>query len=109
MLPEVVRAVGGRAKIVVDGGILRGTDVLKALALGADAVGIGRLEGFAMAAGGADAVVRMLKILETEMRINLALMGLNSIDQLNPGCVLPAEPVVRAHVLSAFPLLDEDY
>ena len=109
MLPEVVRAVGGRAKVVIDGGIARGTDVLKALALGADVVGIGRLEGFAMAAGGADAVVRMLKLLETEIRINLALMGLNSIDQLNPDCVLPAEPVVRAHVLSAFPLLDEDY
>ena len=109
MLPEVVAAVGGRAKVVIDGGILRGTDVLKALALGADAVGIGRLEGFAMAAGGADAVVRMLKILENEMRINLALMGLNSIDQLNPGCVLPAEPVVLPHTLSAFPLLDEDY
>jgi glycolate oxidase len=109
MLPEVVRAVGGRAKVVVDGGILRGTDVLKALALGADAVGIGRLGGLAMAAGGVDAVVRMLEILENEMLINLALMGLSSIDQLGPDCVLPAEPVVQAHVLSAFPLLDEDY
>lgn len=109
MLPEVVRAVGGRAKIVVDGGILRGTDVLKALALGADAVGIGRLEGLAMAAGGADAVVRMLEILENEMQINLALMGLSSIDQLGPDCVMPAEPVARPHVLSGFPLLEEDY
>ena len=109
MLPEVVRAVGGRAKVVVDGGILRGTDVLKALALGADAVGIGRLEGLAMAAGGVDAVVRMLEILENEMQINLALMGLSSIDQLGPECVVPAEPVARPHVLSGFPLMDEDY
>ena len=109
MLPEVVRAVGGRAKIVVDGGILRGTDVLKALALGADAVGIGRLEGLAMAAGGADAVVRMLELLENEIQINLALMGLSSINQLSADCVVPAEAVVRPHVLSAFPLMDEDY
>ncbi len=109
VLPEVVQAVRGRATVVVDGGILRGTDVLKALALGADAVGIGRLEGLAMAAGGADAVVRMLEILENEMRINLALMGLSSIDQLRSDSVLPAEPVVRPHVLSGFPLLDEGY
>ena len=109
MLPEVVRAVGGRAKVVVDGGILRGTDVLKALALGADAVGIGRLECFAMAAGGTPAVVRMLELLESEIRINLALMGVASIDDLTPASVLPAEPVVPPHVLSGFPLLDQGY
>jgi len=107
MLPEVVRAVGGRSKVLFDGGILRGTDVLKALALGADAVGIGRLQGLAMAAGGTAAVVRMLELLEIEMGTNLALMGLSSIDQLHPGSVLPAEPVVSPHVLSGFPLLDE--
>ena len=109
MLPEVARAVGGRARVIVDGGVLRGTDVLKALALGADAVGIGRMQGMALAAGGTAGVVRMLELLETEIRTNLALMGLSSIDQLNPNCVLPAEPVVRPHVLSGFPLLDEGY
>jgi glycolate oxidase len=108
-LPEVVRVVRGRAPIIFDGGILRGTDVLKALALGADAVAIGRLEALAMAAGGAPAVVRLLELLEVEMRLNLALMGLSSIDQLKPECVLPAEPVGVPHVLSGFPLLTEDY
>jgi isopentenyl diphosphate isomerase/L-lactate dehydrogenase-like FMN-dependent dehydrogenase len=108
-LPEVVRVARGRATIVFDGGILRGTDVLKALALGADAVGIGRLEALAMAAGGAPALVRMLELLEHEMRTNLALMGLSSIDQLGPDCVLPAEPVGEPHALSGFPLLSEDY
>ena len=63
----------------------------------------------ALAAGGTAGVVRMLELLETEIRTNLALMGLSSIDQLNPNCVLPAEPVVRPHVLSGFPLLDEGY
>ena len=107
MLPEVVRVIGGRVPVVFDGGILRGTDVLKALALGATAVGIGRLEALAMAAGGVDAVVRMLELLESEMRINLALMGLSSIDQLTPASVLPAESVAMPHALSAFPLMQE--
>lgn len=108
-LPEVAAAVRGRAKIILDGGILRGTDVLKALALGADVVGIGRLEGLAMAAGGTAGVVRMLELLENEMNQNLALMGLNSIDQLKPESVLPAEAVGTPHVLSGFPLLGESY
>ena len=51
-LREVVDAVAGRAEIVVDGGFMRGTDVLKAIALGANAVGLGRLQAFALAAGG---------------------------------------------------------
>ncbi|MGA0840101.1 MAG: alpha-hydroxy acid oxidase [Pseudomonadales bacterium] len=107
MLPEVVAVVAKRVPVIVDGGILRGTDVLKALALGADAVGVGRLEGLALAAGGTSAVVRMLELLETEMRINLASMGLSSIEQLTPTSVFPAEPVVAPHVLSGFPLLGE--
>jgi isopentenyl diphosphate isomerase/L-lactate dehydrogenase-like FMN-dependent dehydrogenase len=49
----------------------------------------------------------MLELLEQEMRINLALTGLSSIEQLTPASVLPAEPVAPPHVLSAFPLLDE--
>ena len=108
-LPEIVRVAKGKATIVFDGGIMRGTDILKALALGADAVAIGRLEALAMAAGGAGAVVRALELLEVEMRLNLQLMGLSSIEQLTPDCVLAAEPVGLPHTLSAFPLLDEDY
>jgi isopentenyl diphosphate isomerase/L-lactate dehydrogenase-like FMN-dependent dehydrogenase len=109
VLPEVVDAVRGRAKILVDGGILRGTDVLKALALGADAVGIGRLEGLALAAGGAATVVRMLELLEVEIRTHLALMGLSSIDQLSPACVSSGEVVGQVHALSGFPLMTEGY
>jgi isopentenyl diphosphate isomerase/L-lactate dehydrogenase-like FMN-dependent dehydrogenase len=109
VLREVAPVVAGRAKVLFDGGILRGTDVLKALALGADAVAIGRLEGLALAAGGAPSVVRMLELLEIEIRTNLALMGLSSIDQLMPSCVLPGEPVGLPHALSGFPLMDEGY
>ena len=105
----MVQAVAGRGPVIVDGGIMRGTGIFKALALGARAGGIGRLEALAMAAGGTPAVVRMLELLEIEMQLNLASMGLSSIDQLHPGSVVPAQPVVPPHVLSAFPLLSEGY
>lgn len=109
ILPEVVRAVDGRAQVVVDGGFMRGTDLVKGLALGADAVGVGRLEGFAMAAGGAPAVVRMLEILEQELQIALALLGRASLAELDPEAVVAARAVGPAHVKSAFPLLQEGY
>ena len=82
---------------------------VRCLLEGADAVGIGRLEVLALAAGGVPAVVRMLELLETEMQLNLASMGLNSIDQLTPASVAPAQSVGLPGVLSAFPLLAEDY
>lgn len=106
ILPEVMEAVQGQAQIVIDGGFLRGTDVIKAIALGADAVGVGRLQGFAMAAGGVAAVVRALEILEHEIQANLALMGLDSMSKLDASWVCKAPPVTPPHVTSAFPLLD---
>ena len=62
-LPEIVAAVKGRAEIIVDGTVLRGTDIIKALSLGANAVGMGRAQGIALGAGGEDAVVRMIEIV----------------------------------------------
>jgi glycolate oxidase len=109
VLPEIVEAVGRRATIIVDGGFMRGTDIVKAIALGANAVGIGRLVGLAMAAGAEEGVVRALELLEEEVMICLGLLGVNSLDELNPTYLCPAEPVRPAHVLSAFPLLDEGY
>ena len=108
-LPEVVAAVDGRVPVVVDGGFLRGADVVKGLCLGADAVGMGRLEGFAVAAGGRDALVRALELVEREIRLTMALLGMSSISQLHPGLLERAEPVGPSHVLSAFPFLDEGY
>jgi glycolate oxidase len=108
-LPEVVEAVDRRVPVVVDGGFMRGTDVVKALCLGADAVGTGRLEALAMAAGGAAAVVRMLEILEAEIRTTVALLGASRLEDLDPALLQAATPVTRPHALSAFPLLDEDY
>src|SRR6185437_7947536 len=72
VLPEVVEAVKGRAKIMVDGGFYRGTDIVKAITLGADAVACGRLYVYGLAAAGAAGVVRLFEILEDEIRICLS-------------------------------------
>lgn len=108
VLPEVVQAVAGRAKVWVDGGFSRGTDVVKALCLGAECVGLGRLYCYALAADGAAGVVRMLEILENEIRSCLGLLGATSMAQLGPGFVHAAMPTNLPHVHSAFPLLRLD-
>jgi isopentenyl diphosphate isomerase/L-lactate dehydrogenase-like FMN-dependent dehydrogenase len=77
-LPEVVEAVAGRAAVLVDGGIRRGVDVAVALALGADAVLLGRPTAWGLAAGGAAGAERVLRILAGELELALALLGLAS-------------------------------
>ena len=106
VLPEVVEAVGGRAKVFVDGGISRGTDVVKAITLGADAVVVGRLYVYGLAAAGAPGVVRLFEILEDEIRICLSLLGVNSYAELDKSYIRPARTVVPPHVHSAFPHLN---
>jgi len=101
-LPEIVQAVGGKARIIVDGGVQRGTDILKAVALGADVVALGRLQGWGLAAGGKDGVVRMLEILEDELICAMGLIGVTSIDQVTPQYVCKAEPVTPPHEMSAW-------
>jgi glycolate oxidase len=101
-LPEIVAAVGGKAEIVLDGGVTRGTDVVKALALGAKAVTIGKLQGWGLGAGGKDGLVRVLELLEEEITIDMALLGVTRVDQLNPNYVCPARPVTFGHEMSAF-------
>jgi glycolate oxidase len=108
-LPEVVDAVAGRVPVLVDGGFLRGADVVKALCLGATAVGMGRLEGLAMAAGGFAGLLKALEIVEHEVVTTMALLGADALDKLNPDLVEKAAPLGVPAVLSAFPLLAEDY
>lgn len=105
ILPEIVAAVRGRAQIVVDGGFARGTDIVKGIAMGADAVGVGRLECWSLAAAGTDGVVRMLEILENEIQISLALLGVSSFAELDASYLSPAAAVADPHVTSAFPHL----
>jgi glycolate oxidase len=106
VLPEIVEAVAGRARIIVDGSITRGTDVVKAIALGADAVAVGRLYVYGLAAAGREGVVRLFEILEDEIRICLSLLGVTSYAELDRSHLRAAPPVVPPHVHSPFPLLD---
>ena len=76
-----------RIEIFVDGGVRRATDIIKALCLGAKAVGIGRPFIYAMSAYGLPGVDRAMKLLKDEMEMNMRLIGCSSIDQLNPTLV----------------------
>lgn len=106
VLPEVVAAVAGRAKIMVDGSFCRGTDIVKALIMGADLVGIGRLQCWALAAAGEAGVLRMLELLEDEVIRCLGLLGVRNFAELDKSYVHAATPTNPPHVFSAFPLLD---
>ena len=85
VLPEAVEAVGGRGAVFVDGGIRRGGDVLVALALGADAVLVGRPALWGLAAGGEEGARQVLELLRAEVELALALLGAGS-----PAAVSPA-------------------
>jgi isopentenyl diphosphate isomerase/L-lactate dehydrogenase-like FMN-dependent dehydrogenase len=82
-LPEVVEAVGGRMEVLVDGGIRRGSDIVKAICLGARAVLIGRAYGYGLAAAGPAGVARAIDILRTDIERTLKLLGCPSIAALN--------------------------
>lgn len=106
VLPEVVDAVARRAKVMVDGGFCRGSDIIKALAMGADLVGLGRMQCYALAAGGEAAIIRILELMEDEMLRSTALLGVSSAGELDRSYLHPAVPLTIPSALSAFPLLD---
>ena len=82
-LPEVVEAVAGRAPVLIDSGFRRGTDIFKALALGADAVCIGRAYIWGLAAFGQAGVEKALAMLKSELRMVMAQVGARSIDEIS--------------------------
>jgi isopentenyl diphosphate isomerase/L-lactate dehydrogenase-like FMN-dependent dehydrogenase len=82
-LPEVVEAVGGRIEVLMDGGIRRGSDIVKAICLGARAVLIGRAYGYGLAAAGPAGVARAIEILRADVERTLVLLGCPSIAALN--------------------------
>jgi len=102
ILPEVVAAVNGKADVLLDGSVLRGTDVIKAIALGVKAVTIGKLQGWGLAAGGSAGLVRVLELLEEELIIDMGLLGVTRIDQIDAKYVCQAPPVTFPHEMSAF-------
>jgi len=108
VLPEIVDAVAGRAKLIVDGAFCRGTDIVKAIAAGAHLVGLGRMQCYALAAAGQVGIGRMLELVEDEVQRCLGLLGVTGLAELDRTCLHPAPPVTVPHVLSAFPLLRID-
>ncbi|GGD41717.1 alpha-hydroxy acid oxidase [Aureimonas glaciei] len=82
VLPEIVDALAGDMEVLIDGGFRRGTDIIKAIALGASGVLLGRATAFAVAAGGEAGVARAIDLLRGEIDVTLALMGLSSVDEL---------------------------
>ena len=82
-MPAIADAVGGKIEIILDGGIRRGTHVLKALSLGATACSFGKGILFALGAGGQKGVEQILKRLKEEIRRDMILLGCKSIKELN--------------------------
>ena len=74
MLPAINDAIKGKTQILLDGGIQRGSDVVKAIALGADAVAIGKMQGWGIAANGTQGLVRLLSVLRQEIEITMKLL-----------------------------------
>jgi L-lactate dehydrogenase (cytochrome) len=83
VLPEIVAAVNGRVEVLMDGGIRRGSDVVKALCLGAKAVLIGRAYAYGLAAAGEPGVARAIDILRTDLVRTLKLLGCASTAELD--------------------------
>jgi isopentenyl diphosphate isomerase/L-lactate dehydrogenase-like FMN-dependent dehydrogenase len=82
-LPEIVEAVAGQVEVLMDGGVRRGSDIVKAICLGARAVLIGRAYAYGLAAAGEAGVARAIKILKDDLDLTLTLLGCPSIDQLD--------------------------
>lgn len=102
MLPEIVEAVAGRAEVWIDGGFVRGTDIVKALCLGAKAVGIARLQAWALSAGGYPALAQMLLNLEEEVTNAMGLIGATTLAGLGKEYLTRVTPMGPTHEHSAF-------
>jgi len=90
VLPSIREAVGPDVEIILDGGVQRGTDIVKALALGADSVGVGKPYLWGLAAGGEAGVTKAYDILKVELDRAMGLLGTGTVDQLKkegPGLI----------------------
>ncbi len=82
-LPSIVEAVGGKISVLVDGGVRSGLDVVRMLALGADFVLLGRAWAYALAGAGQEGVAHVLKLIDAEMRVAMALTGVSKLDEID--------------------------
>ena len=102
MLPAISDNVEGEIPIVLDGGIQRGSDVIKAIALGADAVAIGKMQGWGIAANGSDGLIRVLSILKQEIEITMKLLGVTDIPSIDNKYVCEAMRTTEPHEMSSW-------
>ena len=98
MLPSIVAAVGGRTTIIIDSGFRRGSDILKAIGLGADIVMIGRATLYGVSAAGEAGASRALDILHAELRRTMGVLAVNSLDEITPDHVI-VPPDSLMHVI----------
>jgi len=94
VLPAIKDAVSG-LPVMLDGGVRRGTDVIKALALGADFVFVGRPFLYAASIGGTDGVARAIALMAEELKRNMSLVGISRVSELNADFVVPTDAVLR--------------
>lgn len=103
ILPEVAAAVGGRLTVMLDGGFRRGSDIVKARALGADAVLLGRATTYGLAAGGEAGVAHAINLLKTEVDRVVGLLGCSNLSQLDAGYIRwPGHPEVSGNAAPRF-------
>ena len=102
VLPEVVDVIRKKIPVIVDGGFMRGTDVIKGIALGADVVAGGKMHAWALGAGGEPVLARMLDLMLVEIETTMALLGVTSLKQIDASYIGPADASIGR---GAFPLL----
>lgn len=101
VLPDFVAAAGGRLTLLIDSGFRTGSDIARALALGADAVQVGRATLYALAAGGEETVFHALGLLKAELDVVQALMGVARIEDFHEGMIRQLVPALLTPRLSA--------
>ena len=109
LIQPISQVVKNKSKIFFDGGVCRGTDVVKAISLGADCVGIGRLQCYAAATNGREGLNKMMDILTHEILVCMRLLGVNNLDDLNSNYIKKDISISEPSLVSSFPLIEEGY
>ena len=109
LIKPISQVVKNKSKIFFDGGVSRGTDVVKAIALGADCVGIGRLQCYAAATNGRNGLNKMIDILQHEILVCMRLLGVNNLNDLDENYIKKDFSISDPSLTSSFPLIEEGY